>query len=137
MHSHASLAVLAAIAVSAPALSIAQTVTFNKDIAPIVYKNCASCHRPGEAAPFSLLSFQDVSKRGRIIASVTQSRFMPPWKAEETSYPFRDERHLGDSEIALIQQWVKQGMPEGKPSDAPTPPKFASGWMLGEPDLIV
>ena len=137
MNSHASLAVFAALAAFAPADSLAQTVTFNKDIAPIVYNNCASCHRPGEAAPFSLLSYQDVSKRGRIIASVTQSRFMPPWKAEETSYPFRDERHLKDSEIALIQQWVKQGMPEGKSSDAPPPPKFASGWMLGEPDLVV
>ena len=136
MNSHASIAIFAALAAFAPALS-AQTVTFNKDIAPIVYSNCASCHRPGEAAPFSLLSYQDVSKRGRIIASVTQSRFMPPWKAEETSYPFRDERRLKDSEIALIQQWVKQGMPEGKPSDAPPPPKFASGWMLGEPDLVV
>ena len=119
------------------AQTVAQPVTFNKDIAPIIYKNCASCHRPGEAAPFSLLSYQDVSKRGRIVALVTQSRFMPPWKAEETSYPFRDERRLKDSEIALIQQWVKQGVPEGKPSDAPAPPEFASGWILGEPDLIV
>src|SRR6202790_4285440 len=100
MNSHASLALFTSLAVFAPALSLAQTVTFNKDIAPIVYNNCASCHRPGEAAPFSLLSYQDVSKRGRIIASVTQSRFMPPWKAEATSYPFRDERRLRDSEIA-------------------------------------
>jgi hypothetical protein len=137
MNSHASIPVFAALAALSPILSVAQTVTFNKDIAPIVYNNCASCHRPGEAAPFSLLSYQDVSKRGRIIASVTQSRFMPPWKAEETSFPFRDERRLKDNEIALIQQWVKQGMPEGKPSDAPPPPKYASGWMLGEPDLIV
>lgn len=137
MSSFASLVVIASLAAFAPALSVAQTVTFNKDIAPIVYNNCASCHRPGEAAPFSLLSYQDVSKRGRIIASVTQARFMPPWKAETGAYPFRDERRLKDSEIALIQQWVKEGMPEGKPSDAPAPPKFASGWMLGEPDLIV
>src|SRR5580704_7113949 len=141
MTPRASLAVFIPLAAFAPALSLgqtaAQTVTFNKDIAPIVYNNCASCHRPGEAAPFSLLSYQDVSKRGRIIASVTQSRFMPPWKAEATSYPFRDERRLKDSEIALVQQWVKQGMPEGKPSNAPAPPKFASGWMLGEPDLVV
>jgi hypothetical protein len=115
----------------------AETVTFNKQIAPIIYKNCSSCHRAGEAAPFSLLSYGDVSKRAKTIASVTAARFMPPWKAQEGSYGFKDERRLKDSEIALIQEWVKQGMPEGKDAPAPDPPKFASGWMLGEPDLIV
>ena len=114
-----------------------QPVTFNKQIAPIIYQNCSSCHRPGEAAPFSLLSWQDVSKRGKTIASVTAARFMPPWKAEAGSYAFKDERRLKDSEIALIQAWVRQGMPEGNSGDAPAPPNFASGWMLGEPDLIV
>jgi len=115
----------------------AQSITFNNQIAPIIYNNCSSCHRPGEAAPFSLLSYSDVAKKGKIIASVTAARFMPPWKAEPGSYAFKDERRLTDSQIALIQNWVKQGMPEGKASDAPATPKFASGWMLGEPDLIV
>lgn len=115
----------------------AQTVTFNKQIAPIIYNNCSSCHRPGEAAPFSLLSYQDVAKRGKLIATVTRSRIMPPWKADVGSYAFKDERRLKDSDIALIQDWVKQGLPEGKASDAPPAPKFTSGWMLGEPDLIV
>ncbi len=115
----------------------AQTVTFNKQIAPIIYNNCSSCHRPGEAAPFPLLSYQDVFKRGRLIAAVTQARYMPPWKPEETSYAFKDERRLKTSEIALIQDWVKQGMPEGNASEAPPPPKFTSGWILGEPDLVV
>src|ERR1019366_963164 len=114
-----------------------QTVTFNKQIAPIIYNNCSSCHRPGEAAPFSLLSYAGVSKKGKIIASVTAAHFMPPWKAEAGSYAFKDERRLTDSQIALIGDWVKEGMPEGKPNDAPAPPKFASGWMLGEPDLVV
>src|SRR5438445_3169796 len=90
-------------------------VTFNRDIAPIVYQNCSSCHRPGEAAPFSLLSYQDVVKKARNIAAVTAARVMPPWKADPGSYPMQDERHLKDGEISLIQQWVKQGMPEGKP----------------------
>ena len=62
-----------------------KSVTFNHDIAPIIYGNCSSCHRPGEAAPFSLLSFADVSKRGRLIATVTSSRVMPPWKADAGS----------------------------------------------------
>src|SRR5580658_742945 len=128
---------LVAVAALAPALSMAQTVTFNKQIAPIIYNNCSSCHRPGEAAPFSLLSYQDVAKRGKLIAAVTKSQYMPPWKAEKTSFAFKDERRLKDSEIALIDTWVKDGMPEGNPADAPAAPKFASGWQLGEPDMVI
>ena len=123
-----------------PALLAAQPanqVTFSKHIAPIIFNNCAECHRPGEAAPFSLLSYQDVARRGKIIASVTQSRFMPPWKAEESSFPFRDQRRLKDSDIALLQEWVRQGMPEGNAKEIPALPAFASGWRLGEPDLVV
>ena len=118
-------------------LCVAAPVTFNKQIAPIVYNNCSSCHRPGEAAPFSLLSYQDVAKRGKLIASVTKSQYMPPWKAEKTSFSFRDERRLKSGEIELIEQWVKDGMPEGEAADAPPPPKFASGWKLGEPDMVL
>jgi hypothetical protein len=112
-------------------------VTFNKDIAPIIYQNCARCHRPGEAAPFSLLSYDDVSKKSATIAKATSKRLMPPWKAEPASYLYRDERRLTDQQIALIQEWVKAGKPEGNSSDKPEPPKFTSGWQLGEPDLIV
>src|SRR6185312_13957164 len=121
------------------AILAAQTkpVTFNRDIAPIIYNNCSSCHRPGEAAPFSLLSFADVSKHGRQIAAVTASRLMPPWKADAGSYPFRDERRLSAEQISLLGEWVKQGMPEGNAKDAPVAPKVASGWMLGEPDLVI
>lgn len=123
-----------------PALFAAETataVTFNKHIAPIIYNNCSSCHRPGEAAPFTLLSYQDTVKKAKLIAAVTKSRNMPPWKAEPTSYAFSDERRLKQSEIDLIDAWVKQGSPEGNAADAPATPKFASGWKLGEPDLIV
>ena len=121
----------------APALVAGESVTFNRQIAPIIYNNCSSCHRPGEAAPFTLLSYQDVMKKGKIIAAVTASRLMPPWKAEPASYQYRDERRLKDSEIALIGEWVKQGMPEGDATDRTAAPKFASGWQLGEPDLVV
>ena len=111
-------------------------VTFNQDIAPIIYKNCSSCHRPGEAAPFALLSYEDVKKKAKTIADATESRLMPPWKAEPVSFPYRNERRLKDAEIALIQAWVKGGMMEGT-GQKPLPPKFTSGWALGEPDLIV
>lgn len=128
-------ALFAWVILAAPVL--AQPVTFNRQIAPIIYQNCSSCHRPGEAAPFSLLSFQDVAKRGRLIAAVTASKYMPPWKAEPGSYQFRDERCLTTEQIALISQWVKDGMPEGAKADAQPAPAFKSGWLLGEPDLVV
>ncbi|HWD98917.1 MAG TPA: hypothetical protein VG345_07760 [Bryobacteraceae bacterium] len=115
----------------------ASTPTFNRDIAPIVYRNCSSCHRPGEAAPFSLLTYADVTKKGKIIAAVTASGYMPPWKAEPASYAYRDERRLTTGEIELIGKWVKAGMPEGDAHYAPAPPKFSSGWQLGEPDMTV
>jgi len=112
-------------------------VTFNGQIAPIIYQNCSPCHRPGEAAPFSLLSYQEVARKGKTIGKATTQRVMPPWKAEPASYPYRDERRLTDKQIALIQEWVKQGMPEGKDTKQPAPPKFASDWQLGQPNLIV
>src|SRR3954469_16242416 len=83
----------------------ADGVTFNREIAPIIYRNCAPCHRPGEAAPFSLLSYQSVAKKGKSIADVTGSHYMPPWKPAEGSYAYRDERKLKESEIELIQAW--------------------------------
>jgi mono/diheme cytochrome c family protein len=112
-------------------------VTFNRQIAPIIYQNCSSCHRPGEAAPFALLSYNDVAKKAKTIARVTAGRQMPPWKAEPASYAYRDERRLTGEQIALIQKWVDDGMPEGSAAEKIEPPKFASGWQLGEPDLIV
>jgi hypothetical protein len=112
-------------------------VTFNHDVAPVFYRNCTYCHRPGEAAPFSLLSYREAEKKGKTIAKVTASRTMPPWKAEPASYAYRDERRLTDEQIALIQAWVKDGMPEGDPAEKPEPPEFPSGWQLGEPDLVV
>jgi hypothetical protein len=130
--------ILVALAVSLPIAELgAASPTFNHDVAPIVYKNCSPCHRPGEAAPFSLLSFEDVSKKGKIIAKVTQSHVMPPWKAEPASFEYRDNRLLADHDIAILQEWVGGGMPEGNANEKPTPPHFESGWQLGEPDLIV
>jgi mono/diheme cytochrome c family protein len=112
-------------------------VTFNGQIASIIYQNCSSCHRPGEAAPFALLSYNDVAKKAKTIASVTAEHQMPPWKAEPASYAYRDERRLTAEQIALIQKWVDGGMPEGDAAEKIDPPKFTSGWQLGEPDLIV
>src|SRR5262245_59952660 len=91
----------------------AAPVTFNQHIAPLLHRHCAVCHRPGEAAPFSLLTYTDAVKKSRTMARATESHAMPPWKAEPASYPYRDERRLSDAEIELIQSWVQTGTPEG------------------------
>jgi mono/diheme cytochrome c family protein len=114
--------------------------TFNRDIAPILYKNCATCHRPGEVAPFSLLTYQDAAKRAKQIATVTHSRFMPPWKAEPGYGSFQNERRLTDDQIAMLGEWAANGAPEsdaaGDPGAKPTPPVFAEGWQAGQPDQV-
>jgi mono/diheme cytochrome c family protein len=123
---------------SAPASTAAQPqVTFNRDIAPMVFRNCAPCHHPGEAGPFPLLTYADVKTHGRQIAFVTSKRNMPPWLPEQSDLKFADELRLSDKEIATIQTWVDQGEIEGSPSDLPPQPTFSAGWQLGKPDVIV
>ena len=112
-------------------------VTFNRDIAPIMFRACATCHRPGEAAPFSLLSYADARKHARQIADVTRSRLMPPWLPAPQELKFADELRLSDSEINQIANWVEQGASEGSPADLPPAPKFVEGWQLGKPDVIL
>lgn len=114
----------------------AAAVTFNRQIAPIVFSNCAPCHRPGEAAPFSLLSYSDVRKHAAQIADVTRRRYMPPWLPQHGYGEFLDERRLTDAQIQLIQQWVKQGALEGG-GKAPAAPQFSDEWQLGTPDLVL
>jgi Flp pilus assembly protein TadD len=112
-------------------------VTFNRDIAPIIFRSCSTCHRPGEAAPFPLLNYSDVKKHARQIVDVTRSRSMPPWLPDVQPLKFRDEMRLSDAEIGMLQRWVEQGEVEGNASDLPEPPKFVEGWRLGKPDLIL
>jgi Flp pilus assembly protein TadD len=112
-------------------------LTFNKDIAPIIFQRCAECHHPGGPAPFSLLSYDDVKKRAKQIATVTKSRYMPPWPPEPGYGEFIGDRRLSDGQIRSIQQWVEQGATEGVLANPPPAPKFTEGWQLGEPDLII
>lgn len=119
--------------VSAPT---SDAVTYHRDVAPLLQANCMNCHRAGEVAPFPLTSYDDARKRARQLATVTQSKFMPPWRAEPHGQ-FLDERRLSPHEIAVLTAWVDAGAPEGDPADAPPAPKFAEGWQLGEPDMIV
>ena len=112
-------------------------VTFNRDIARIIFANCSTCHRPGEAGPFPLLNYGDVKKHTRQITAVTQSRFMPPWLPEPQEFKFADERRLTSAEISAIKKWIDDGELEGDPADLPAQPQFVEGWQLGKPDLIV
>jgi len=111
--------------------------TFNKDIAPILFKSSAGCHHEGEVAPFPLLSYDDAKKHAAHIVKVTQSHFMPPWKPELGYGDFADPRRLTEAQILLIKKWVDEGTIEGRPADKPVAPKFTSDWHLGKPDLIV
>ena len=111
--------------------------TFTQHIAPILYEYCAACHHAGGSAPFSLMNFQEVRKRGKMLETVTKSLYMPPWLPEQGHGDFIGARRLSESQIKLIAAWVAGGMPEGAAKDLPPAPKFNEGWQLGKPDLIV
>ncbi len=110
--------------------------TYSHDIAPIIYQNCSGCHHQGQVAPFALMSYQDVQQHAGTIAAVTATRYMPPWKAEHEKGRFIDERRLTQTQIDLIQRWVKAGEPIGNRAAIPPAPHFASGWLMGKPDVI-
>jgi tetratricopeptide (TPR) repeat protein len=114
-----------------------ENVTFNRDIAPLVHRSCAPCHRPGEAGPFSLLTYEDVRKRAPQIGKVTGSRYMPPWPPEPGYGDFVGDRRLRDEEVALLRRWVESGALQGAPSESPPPPRFPEGWQLGSPDMVL
>jgi hypothetical protein len=120
------------------ATTSSRRVTFSETIAPIVYANCVTCHRAGEAAPFPLISYEDVAKRGALIARVTEARYMPPWHAQPGYGEFVGERRLTEAQIAAFADWVTQGMPRGDDAKMPVLPRFpAEGWRLGQPDLVL
>ncbi|MGI9471282.1 MAG: redoxin domain-containing protein [Rubripirellula sp.] len=112
-------------------------VTYTRDIAPIIQANCSSCHRPGQSAPFPLLTYDDVSGHANQILEVTHSRFMPPWKPAPGFTRFLDELRLSKHELSLLKSWVDSGKPQGDSSDLPAPVKYADGWKLGQPDLVL
>ncbi len=112
-------------------------VTWSHQIAPLVYNNCTTCHHPGGAGPFSLLTYEDARRWGTQMAAVTSSRYMPPWLPEHGYGDFADERRLSSEQIALIAKWVQAGMPQGDPVAAPAAPQYSETWQHGKPDLIL
>lgn len=109
-------------------------VTFSHDVAPLLYRHCASCHHVGAVAPFPLLSYSDAAKRAALIATVTASRYMPPWLPATPH--FLHERRLSQAEIAVFRRWADEGAPEGDAAATPSPPHFNPDWALGSPDLV-
>ena len=118
-----------------------QEPTFASDVAPILYRSCVKCHRPGQIAPMSLISYQEVRPWARSIKNKVETRAMPPWHLDRRIgiQHFKNDPSLTDEEIATILKWVDNGAPQGNPADTPTPPKFAHAdvWQIGEPDLVV
>jgi len=140
---HAAVALLLAVPIitaaahrSAPQ-ERAAPVTFTEHVAPIVYANCVTCHRAGEVAPFPLVTYEDVAKRAKQIARVTEQRIMPPWHAAPHYGEFADERRLTDEQIETIRAWVSRDMPRGPAGKMPALPRFTDGWQLGTPDLVL
>ncbi len=134
---------LAATLVLAPGVQASESnagapnVTFAEHIAPLIHGQCMSCHRPDQVGPFSLISYQDVRKRAGTIQAVVNAGYMPPWKPVGNHGQFINERRLTESQIQTINDWVEGGCPEGDPAAMREPPSFPTGWMLGQPDLVV
>jgi mono/diheme cytochrome c family protein len=120
------------------ALSAAEKrpVTFSEDIAPLVFNNCASCHRPGQIGPFALTDYESVKRRAKLIAEVTEERTMPPWHADPGVVAYSNDRSLTKEQIALFSEWLAAGTPEGDPAKTPVLPEIKDGWQMGPPDQI-
>ncbi len=111
--------------------------TFNRDIAPVVFSRCVTCHHPNGSTPFPLTTYAEVRKRAKLIAKVTAERYMPPWLPEPGHGDFIGERRLSEDQIGLFAKWLKAGTPEGAASDLQAKPRWSEDWQLGEPDLVI
>jgi hypothetical protein len=131
--------ILCAAFVALPALATAQigAVTYHEDVVPVLQKNCQTCHRPGEAAPFSMLTYKDTRPWASSMKRAVVSRKMPPWHADPTVGHFGNDRRLSQAEIDVISRWADAGAPEGDPQKAPAPLTFLEGWNIGKPDKIL
>ena len=111
--------------------------TFNKDVLPVLQNRCQECHRPGEAAPMSFLTYKETRPWAAAIRQAVLSRKMPPWHVDPAHGKFLNERRLSQSEIDTLVTWAQIGAPEGDAKDAPLPRQFATGWTIGTPDVVV
>ncbi len=119
------------------AASSPQSVTFSKDVAPVLQDNCQTCHRPGEAAPMSLLTYQQARPWAAAISENVTLKKMPPWFADPKYGHFANDRSLKQKDIDTLVAWAKSGAKEGDPKDLPKPAAFLKGWNIGKPDLQI
>src|SRR5262249_12047646 len=110
---------------------------FTKDVAPILYKNCTGCHREGEIAPMSLLTYEDARPYAKAIVDEIGDGTMPPWHADPAVGHFRNDRRLSDADRNTLLTWAKNGAPKGDPADLPPAPTYVEGWTIGQPDVVL
>ena len=129
--------VVGTLLIAFPEKSSSASATFSKDVAPILYKSCAECHRPGEIAPMSLLSYQEVRPWAKSIRERVVDKSMPPWGADPKYGHWANNPSLSQKEIDTIVEWVNAGAPKGDDKDLPPTPKFTQGWTIGTPDVVL
>src|SRR5580658_4608658 len=134
----ARLCVLSVVVCALAGVGTAATpsVTFQKDVLPILQKNCQTCHRPGEVAPFSLMSYTDARPWAKAIKAAVVSQKMPPWFADPKVGHFSNDRRLSEAQIQTLVAWVDNGAPEGDAKDKPAPRTFQEGWNI-KPDMVI
>ena len=116
---------------------LAAAPTYTKDVAPILFANCVSCHRPGEIGPMPLLTYEQVRPWAKAIRGAVALGQMPPWHATQEHGVFSNDRRLTDQDRETLVAWVDAGSPEGSPADVPAAPKFTEGWEIGTPDVVL
>jgi mono/diheme cytochrome c family protein len=120
-----------------PAAAGGERVTYCRQVARILQANCQTCHRPGEAGPFPLMTYQDAAAWAEAIGEAVREGRMPPWHADPASGTFANDRRLSDADRAALQAWLDQGCPEGDPADLPVPRRYTPGWCIGQPDEVI
>jgi len=121
----------------ASAGTVSTPVTFYKDVLPVLQKNCQTCHRPGEMAPASFLSYESARPWAKSIKTAVLTKKMPPWFADPHYGNFSNDRSLAESDIRTLVSWVDAGAPAGDPKDAPKPVDWVEGWRIGRPDAVI
>jgi len=134
---HLGLALFSLTLSLSAATSDRATVTFTKDVAPILQRHCQECHRPGEAAPFSLLNYEQARPWAKAMKQAVLTKKMPPWFADPHYGKFSNDRSMPQKDIDTIVAWVNAGAPEGDLKDLPPPRNFLEGWAIPKPDLVV
>ncbi len=132
----ALVAVCAAPAAAAPSAADVDQATWSEHVAPILFNNCVTCHRPGQVAPMSLMSYEEARPWAKSIRKATSEGTMPPWFANPEHGDFVEDSRLSEDELAILARWVEDGAPAGDLENAPEPPEFESDWKMGEPDMI-